>query len=171
MSVLKKAIYSWRLNNTLPNHLSKLNKKDFHNLLWKYSAGLESSWVELLMSTWVSTWACSIDSYSQGFAEYPSHATHTHEFIRATLLKLLILIGFHGPCLLTYSYSRAFKYGLTHTHSRLREFSNPDIQCNQIDLDLYRYIKTWPFMLSSFHIIKIIIKEKLLFTWNFKVSG
>ena len=67
-------------------------------------------------------------SYSRVFADYATHSTHTHGFSRSMLLTLLILMSFHGPCLLTYSYSRGSESSLTHTHSyslTSREFSNP----------------------------------------------
>ena len=70
--------------------------------------GLESSWVELLMSTWVSTWACSIYSYSSGFSEYPTQATHTHLFSQAIATHVLIL-----TCLWVQPYS----YSLILTHA------------------------------------------------------
>ena len=77
-------------------------------------------------------------------SEHSEHAqaTHTHGLLRNALLTLLILTVFSGPCYSSYSYSRvltghgysrAHTHGplstalliLTHTHSRLGEFSNP----------------------------------------------
>jgi hypothetical protein len=68
--------------------------------------------------------------YVSEYSEYglSDSITHTHRFSRAMLLTLLILTGFHGPCVLTYSYSRGSESSPTHTHSyslTRREFSNP----------------------------------------------
>ena len=80
-------------------------------------------------------------------SEHSEHAqaTHTHGLSRNALLTLLILTVFFGHCYSSYSYSRvltghgysrAHTHGplstalliLTHTHSRLDEFSNPGVE-------------------------------------------
>ena len=73
-------------------------------------------------------------TYVSEYSEYglSDSITHTHRFSRAMLLTLLILTGFHGPCVLTYSYSRGSESSPTHTHSyslTRREFSNPELEC------------------------------------------
>ena len=62
----------------------------------------------------MSTVSDSTYSYSRVFADYATHATHTHGLLRTELLTLLILTHFENCSTHAHSYSLTLFFEGTH---------------------------------------------------------